>query len=60
MSACAQVLTPHVEDGSPDLRDAPWALLLAHLAGELAREYVRLMEAAAADEAGQNGQPAGG
>ena len=60
MSLSAQVLASPVEDGAPDLRDAPWTLLLDHLAAELAREYVRLMEVAAADEAGRNGQPARG
>ena len=59
MSACAQVITLPVGDGAPDLRDASWTLLLDHLAAELARDYVRLMEAAPADEAGRNGQPAG-
>lgn len=59
MSARAQVLALPVEDGASDLRDAPWTRLLDHLAAELAREYVRLMEVVAADEAGRDGPPAG-
>lgn len=50
VSACAPVLALPVEGGPADLRNAPWTLLLDHLATELAREYVRLMEGAPAAE----------
>lgn len=50
MSACAPVLAPPVEGRPADLRDSHWTLLLDHLATELAREYVRLMEGASAAE----------
>jgi hypothetical protein len=54
MRACAQTLALPIEDGAPDLRDVEWTSLLDHLATELAREYVRLMEGASAAEVGRD------